>query len=48
MIKSGVFAVHSSVQTQALADAGVKLRLPVGLDSGAWLLARPSNGRAKD
>lgn len=48
VIKSGVTAVHHREQTEALADAGVELRLPVDLDSGAWLQARPSNGRAKD
>lgn len=48
MIKSGVIAVHSSVQTQALPDAGVNLSPRVDWDRGAWLLARPSNGQAKD
>lgn len=48
VIKSGVITVHVRVQTRVLPDAGVNLRPSVDLDRGAWLLARPSNGRAKD
>ncbi len=32
VIKSGIIAVRSSVQTQALPDAGVNLSPPVDLD----------------
>lgn len=48
VIKSGVIASHSSVQPQALPDAGVNLRPPVDLDRGDRLLVIPSNGQAKD
>lgn len=48
VIKSGVIAVHGSVQYVASPDAGVNLGGHVDLDRGAWLLARPSNGQAKD
>lgn len=48
VIKSGVIAVHSAVHTRALPDAGLNLRPPADLNRGAQLLARPSNGQAKD
>lgn len=48
VIKGSVIAVHGSVHTGALPDAGFNLRPPTDLNRSARLLARPSNGQAKD